>query len=175
MLLSGDEVLRTQRGNNNAYCQDNEISWFDWRLIETKRDMLRFTREMIALRRRHPNLHRRYFLTGRPAAGVALPDIPWHGERLNEPRWSDGNARLLAYTLAGANAKEMPLHVILNMSDEPRTVDLPALSGYTWRRAADTALDSPQDITPPDPRSVTVSNQYIAKPRSVVVLEALLI
>jgi isoamylase len=58
MLLAGDEVLRTQRGNNNAWCQDNELSWFDWRLTETNSDMLRFVREMIALRRRHPGLSR---------------------------------------------------------------------------------------------------------------------
>jgi glycogen operon protein len=175
MILAGDEVLRTQRGNNNAYCQDNEISWFDWRLVETNREMLRFTREMIALRRRHPNLHRRRFLTGRPAAGAALPDITWHGERLNEPRWSDGNARLLAFTLAGASAEEMPLHVILNMSDEPRSVDLPALPRCGWRRAVDTTLGSPDDITRPERTSIVVSDQYIAKSRSVVVLEALTI
>ena len=66
MILAGDEVLRSQRGNNNAYSQDNELSWFDWRLIETNRDMLRFTRELIALRKRHPSLRRRSFLTGRP-------------------------------------------------------------------------------------------------------------
>ncbi len=69
MILAGDEVLRSQRGNNNAYSQDNELSWFDWRLIETNRDMLRFTRELIALRKRHPSLRRRRFLTGRPAPG----------------------------------------------------------------------------------------------------------
>ena len=61
MILAGDEVLRSQRGNNNAYCQDNEISWFDWRLVETNRDMLRFTRELIALRKRHPSLRRKAF------------------------------------------------------------------------------------------------------------------
>jgi glycogen operon protein len=172
MILAGDEVLRTQGGNNNAYCQDNEISWFDWRLIDANRDMLRFTREMIALRRRHPNLRRRYFLTGRPAAGAEMPDITWHGEQLGAPPWFDSNARLLAYTLAGTSTEEMPLHVILNMSDEPRAVDLPSLSGYRWRRAADTALDSPDDITPPDRMTATVGDQYTATPRSVVVLEA---
>jgi glycogen operon protein len=172
MILAGDEVLRTQRGNNNAYCQDNEISWFDWRLSDTSRNMLRFTRGMIALRRRHPSLHRRRFLTGRRATGAESPDVVWHGERLNAPGWSDGGGRLLAYTLAGTEADEMPLHVILNMSDQTRAVDLPALSRHAWRRAADTALACPQDITLPDQSGVGVSDQYIAEPRSVVVLEA---
>ena len=66
MLLAGDEVLRTQRGNNNAYSQDNEISWFDWRLVETRRAMLRFVRELIAFRRRHPCLTANRFFHGRP-------------------------------------------------------------------------------------------------------------
>ncbi len=174
MILAGDEVLRTQRGNNNAYCQDNEISWFDWRFDESRRDMLRFTRGMIALRRRHPSLHRRRFLSGRPVLGSEMRDIAWHGERLDAPGWSDGNARFLAYTLAGAKAGEMPLHVILNMSDESRMVELPALPRYRWRRAADTGLDPPHDIAMPDPAAETVGNQYLAMPRSVVVLEAAL-
>src|SRR5215470_16260082 len=66
MLLAGDEIWRTQRGNNNAWCQDNELSWFDWSLVETERDMLEFVRGMIALRRRHPSLTRNAFFTGKP-------------------------------------------------------------------------------------------------------------
>ena len=81
MLLAGDEVLRTQRGNNNAWCQDNETSWFDWRLTETNGDMLNFVRQLIALRRRHPTLSRRQFLTGEPDPARGIPDIAWHGAR----------------------------------------------------------------------------------------------
>jgi glycogen operon protein len=173
MILAGDEVLRSQRGNNNAYCQDNELSWFDWRLVKTNGDMLRFTRELIALRKRHPSLRRRRFLTGHPASGATLPDVTWHGERLNDPPWFDGGgARLLAFTLAGAGAQEKPLHVILNMWHEARTVDVPALAGCAWRRALDTAIASPHDITPPEQQGVGVNNSYVAQPRSVVVLEA---
>ena len=65
MMMAGDEVLRTQRGNNNAYCQDNELSWFDWSFAPAARAMLRFTRELIALRQRHPSLRRTRFLNGR--------------------------------------------------------------------------------------------------------------
>ena len=103
MILAGDEVLRSQRGNNNSWCQDKELAWFDWRLVETRADMLRFVRELIALRMRHPGLRRRRFLTGRAAQGSSLPDVAWHGERLHEPPWNDAGARLLAFTLAGLN------------------------------------------------------------------------
>jgi glycogen operon protein len=172
MILAGDEVLRSQRGNNNAYCQDNGLSWFDWRLVDTAHDMLRFTRELIALRKRHPSLRRRRFPTGRAAPGAALPDIAWHGERLNDPPWHDANARLLAFTLAGDAVADTPLHVILNMSDEPRTVGVPSLIEQHWRRAVDTALATPDDATPLAQQAVRVANLYVAKPRSVVVLEA---
>ena len=73
MLLAGDEVLRSQRGNNNAYCQDNALSWFDWRLVESNREMLRFTRELIALRQRHPSLTRNRFFTGGAASQPVHP------------------------------------------------------------------------------------------------------
>jgi glycogen operon protein len=171
MILAGDEVLRSQRGNNNAYCQDNELSWFDWRLVETEGAMLRFVRELIALRRRHPSLRRRRFLTGRPAPGDVLPDVAWHGERLHEPAWHDPGARLLAFTLAGAGAGEKPLHAILNMSDTVRAVAVPELAGSAWRRAVDTALAAPQDITPPGEQPLVEGNRYAAQPRSTVVLE----
>ena len=171
MILAGDEVLRSQRGNNNAYSQDNELSWFDWRLSETNCEMLRFTRELIALRHRHPSLRRRRFLSGRPGQDAAMPDIAWHSERLNEPPWHDSDARLLAFTLAGSSTQEKPLHVILNMWWEPRTVALPALQGYGWRVAIDTALASPHDITPPESPQVNASEQYVVHSRSVVVLE----
>ncbi len=148
MILSGDEVLRSQGGNNNAWCQDNELSWFDWRLVEARADMLRFVRELIALRKRHPGLRRQRFLTGRPGPGASLPDVAWHGERLHEPPWHDGGARLLAFTLGAQDAGEASLHVILNMSDSERTVAVPALA-QRWRLALDTALASPHDIAPP--------------------------
>ena len=72
MIVAGDEVLRTQRGNNNAYCQDNAISWFDWRLVEKNAEMLRFVQALVAFRRRQPNVRRGAFLTGKAAqAGPA--------------------------------------------------------------------------------------------------------
>jgi isoamylase len=172
MILAGDEVLHSQRGNNNVYCQDNELSWFDWRLTESNRDMLRFVRELTKLRQRHPSLRRPRFLTGRATPGASLPDVTWHGERLQQPQWQDNDARLLAFTLAGAQAGEMPLHVIFNMSDRACPVAVPQLAGCAWRRALDTALVSPQDISPPEQQAASEGDQYIAPAHSVVVLEA---
>ncbi len=129
MLLAGDEVLRTQRGNNNAWCQDNEISWFDWRLTETNSDMLRFVREMIALRRRHPGLSRTHFLTGETDPARGIPDIRWYDAGLGTARWDDPETRFLSFTLAGTTASEEHLHVLINMSDRVERVDLPRRSG----------------------------------------------
>jgi isoamylase len=173
MLLAGDEVLRTQRGNNNAYCQDNEISWFDWRLAQKNVEMLRFTRGLIALRRRHRSLRRRRFLTGRAARGATLPDIAWHGERLNEPQWHDGGARVLGFTLAGASTEEAPLHVMLNMSDAACALALPRLTRYRWRRVLDTGLASPDDIALDEQQASIESELYALQSRSVVVFEGI--
>jgi glycogen operon protein len=172
MILAGDEVLRSQRGNNNAYCQDNELSWFDWRLVDTNREMLRFVGELIALRKRHPSLRRQRFLTGRPAAGATQPDAAWHGERLHEPPWHDGSAQLLAFTLAGVRTGEAPLHAILNMSDVARAVAVPVFAGCHWRRALDTSLASPREIARPEQQTAVDGEHYVVRSRSVVVLEA---
>ena len=172
MILAGDEVLRSQHGNNNAWCQDNELSWFDWRLVASRAGMLRFVRELIALRKRHPGLRRQRFLTGRPAPGSSLPDVAWHGERLHEPPWHDAGARFLAFTLAGQHGDDPPLHVMLNMGDAERAVALPSLSGRRWVRTLDTALDPPHDILRPGEQAPVAGGRYAAQARSVVVLEA---
>jgi len=113
MILSGDEVLRSQQGNNNCYCQDNELSWFDWRLVEENRDSFRFVREMIAFRKRHRSLMRRRFVTGKKRRGELLADITWHGERLDTPPWAEGGGETLAYLLGGQGDEE-DIFVALN-------------------------------------------------------------
>jgi isoamylase len=171
MLLAGDELLRSQRGNNNGYCQDNMLSWFDWSLLEHASDMLRFVRELIALRRRHPSLRRRRFLTGQPALGRSMPDVTWHGERLDEPGWHEQGARFIAFTLGGEEPDEVPLHVILNMDDSARRFALPVLNVGCWHRIVDTARNSPHDILPsPDAAAIECNNSQV-QARSVVVLE----
>jgi glycogen operon protein len=171
MLLAGDEVLRTQRGNNNAYSQDNEISWFDWRLVETHGAMLRFVREFIELRRRHPCLTSNRFFHGRPVPGRDLPDIAWHGARLHAPGWFDPNGRMLAFTIAGTGEEE-DLHVILNMAEAAIDVEVPRIAGRTWHVAVDTARESPFDVVERTRQAPYAGPRYHAIAHSVVVLEA---
>ncbi len=172
MLLMGDEALRTQRGNNNCYCQDNEMSWFDWELPEKNREMLRFTRELIAFRRRHPGLMRARFLTGRLSAVRGIPDISWHGPALNAPDWDDPGAQALAFTLSAAEDKEEDLHVILNMSDSSVEMQVPEIPGRKWHCALDTGNPSPADIIAPVEQPLFRGNSYRISPRSVAVLES---
>ncbi len=150
MLLAGDEFLNTQRGNNNSYCQDNEISWLNWTLTETHADMLRFVRHMILLRKRHPSAMRRRFFTGKAIDGKALTDITWHGEQLNTPLWRDPEVRLLAFTLAGLGADEADLHIAMNMSDQATSIELPVIKGRQWCLSVDTGQASPLDIIAPE-------------------------
>ena len=172
MLLAGDEVLRTQLGNNNAWCQDNELSWFDWGLVEARRDMLRFTKELIAFRRRHSCLTTDRFFDGHPVATRGIPDIQWHGPQLGAPAWNDWQARLLSFTIAGRAEDEEDLHIILNMSEFQVEVAIPPMADRRWYVAVDTSRSSPQDIQRPPAQALLVGAMYGAAGRSVVVLEA---
>lgn len=168
MFVAGDEVRRTQRGNNNAYCQDNAVSWFDWTLGDTHRDVFRFFAQMIAFRKRHPLLHRNRFLTGE-LNPRGIPDITWHGCTLNRPGWDDPTARALACTLGGFEG-DADLHVMLNMYWAPLDFEIPTVDGRRWCRAIDTVLPSPIDIAEPG-QEVEVSGQtYTVQGQSVVVL-----
>ncbi len=146
MLTAGDEVLRTQRGNNNAYCQDNDISWLDWSFAPAARAMLRFTRELIALRKRHPSLRRTRFLNGHSLKQAA--EIHWYGASLDAPDWQAADAQVLCFTLAGVTAHEPALHVMINMAPTVRNLPLPDAAIRTWRRIVDTTFVAPDDIVP---------------------------
>jgi isoamylase len=171
MILSGDEVLRTQRGNNNAYAQDNEISWFDWTLVDKNRDMFRFVKQMIAFRKRHPCLMRRRFLTGLKGCAQRFPDVSWYGKKLDEKPWTDPDGLFLAFTLAATHQGEEDLHIILNMSEEPVLVDLPDAQGLAWFRAIDTDKSSPGDIHEPLNQKAT-RGKYLVHERCIVVFES---
>jgi glycogen operon protein len=167
MLTAGDEFLRTQRGNNNAYCQDNDVSWLDWSLAPEARAMLRFTRELIALRKRHPSLRRTRFLNGH-AAGVPA-EIRWYGETLEEPRWQDAEAGVLCFTLAGAAPREATLHVMINMAKTVRKLPLPDPAARHWRRVADTTRVAPDDVVP---SGVAVADDhYMLGPHGIAIFE----
>jgi glycogen operon protein len=172
MLRGGDELLRTQRGNNNVYCQDNEISWFDWSHLESQREMLNFTSEMIAFRRRHASLTADRFYDGRLVPARGIPDITWHGARLNQPPWNDASARVLAFTVAGIEGGEPDVHAILNMSSDAIEFELPALAGRLWSLAVDTAQAPPGDIVEPARQAPLTERSRRVTQRSIVVLEA---
>ncbi len=172
MILAGDEVLRTQRGNNNGYCQDNELNWFDWTLTETNREMLRFVTKMIAFRKRHPCLMRKHFLRGKREEEAPITDVSWHGLKLGEPLWHDPDAQILAYTVGRQRGEEEDLHIIFNMSDHGVEMPLPPLVGRVWHCAIDTGQPLPGDILEPADQRRTKGSSYPVSPRSVVVLES---
>ena len=164
-------MLRSQRGNNNAWCQDNPIGWFDWSLPKRNAEMLRFVRGLIALRKRHPSLRRRRFLSGQSSAGAELPDIAWHGTRLDAPGWDDPTCRVLAFTLARVAPGGAHLHVVINMSEKAQSFELPNIEQTVWYRAMDTGRASPMDLLPPTDQPVVKTNPLLVLSRSVVVLE----
>jgi glycogen operon protein len=169
MIVMGDEVRRTQRGNNNAHCHDNGTSWFDWTLLSKHGDVRRFVRLLIARRlMRGLGWERR-----RVSLNRMLHDSkhPWHGVKLNQPDW-----RPCSHSVAfGAELpeQELGLHLILNAYWEPLDFELPAASGgVAWRRWIDTALDPPHEIVEWPTAPPVATPTYRAGPRSVVVLFA---
>ena len=166
MLLAGDERGRTQLGNNNAFCQDNQTSWIDWETDAHQKGLLRFFRLLVDFRRRHPGLRRRSFLEASPEG---WPAIWWHGFRLNKADWSD-ESRSLAMHLP-RSARDGDIYVILNEHWEPHSFELPVLPGrLRWFRVVDTTLEPPHDIAEPGAETRVGSRSYDVSPRSVVVL-----
>jgi glycogen operon protein len=170
MLLMGDEVRRTQQGNNNAYCQDNEISWFDWTLLEEHADIHRFVKHLIRFRRGLS-----VYREDRELSLIELllqSELQWHGVKLGRPDWS-WNSRSLAL---GVQGRRGLFHLIMNAYWEALEFELPsrpdgALHG--WQRMIDTCLDPPDDISVRDDAHVHYGSTYTAQPRSVVLLLAL--
>jgi glycogen operon protein len=169
MLLMGDEVRRTQRGNNNAYCQDSEISWFDWSLLKRHGDVHRFVKALNGFRQRRDVVMEETALSLNELLRRAR--VEWHGVALKCPDWSD-HSHSLAFTLRSLRARFL-LHGMLNAYWEPLTFELPPVPAEArqgWRRCIDTALDSPGDISPWDTAPVVTLATYVAQPRSVVLL-----
>ncbi len=169
MILMGDECRRTQCGNNNAYCHDNEISWFDWSLVEKHADIHRFV-SLLCLRRE-------MWWPKRKNERITLSDMlrdatkAWHGTKLNQPDWSDDSHSLaLGFELRDA---ELRFHIILNAFCHPLDFELPRLSsGNSWRCWVDTSQDSPKDITLWDDAPLVSGFSYRAADRSMAILYA---
>ena len=176
MIHMGDECGRTQRGNNNAYCHDEDWNWLNWEPDEDGRDLLRFTKALIAFRKANPALRQAEFLTSRDQVGSGYPDISWHGTLPWCPDWSLPS-RTLAFMLCGRHGESAggPPHYIyaaFNMYYKPLPFGLPVLPrGMTWHRFADTGIASPRDIANPgeEPR-LSLQKTYIAREWSSFVL-----
>jgi len=170
MFVMGDEVRRSQGGNNNAYCQDSDTSWFDWNLLSEHADVLRFVKLLIERRVMRDVEHER--------RRVSLSQIPrevkhaWHGVKLNQPDWSPGSHSL---AIGGELKNERVLaHIVFNAYWEPLDFELPILKNGTenWWRWIDTALDPPHEICEWNAEKPVLEATYRVGARSVVVLIA---
>ena len=163
MITGGDEIGRTQRGNNNAYCQDNEISWYDWDLDDERKALLEFTKKLVALRRDHPALHRSKFFKGRRIRGTDVRDIMWYrhdGAAMNDADWSNPVTASLGLFLAGRGVDDVDregnlvvdddFYIVLNGSDVELPFALPkASSSGEWQLLVDTSNDAAAEHVAP--------------------------
>jgi isoamylase len=169
MLLMGDEVRRTQKGNNNAYCQDNEISWLDWTLLDKHRDVHRFVKRLIELRLNLDVIRGNQAMT--LTEFLQNAKIQWHGVALNKPDWGN-SSHSLALTIRCMKGQCL-FHFMLNaywgelefqLPRPPSTVD------NGWRRVIDTYLPYPEDICEPTQAPFVNNSKYLVGPRTVAVL-----
>ena len=167
MLLMGDEMRRTQQGNNNAYCQDNEINWLDWNLLKRHSGLHRFVRQMIRLRLSLDVFKEDHELSLNQL--LLMAQIDWHGVKLNQPDWSD-HSHSLSFTVQG---REELFHIIINAFWEALEFELPPPPDdpqAKWRRIIDTDLETPDDICSMAQAPAVDRRTYIVQPRSVVLL-----
>ena len=179
MICGGDEVGRTQHGNNNAYCQDSEISWFDWNLDRSSQQLLAFTRQVIQLQQEHPVFQRRRFFQGRRIRGSEVKDISWlrpDGKEMDDEEWNKG-FQALALRLAGdaieeADSRGRPIKddtflLLLNAYQDPVSFTLPAHKrGIRWELVFDTAVPVP----PKRPRLFKGGQTYSVTGRTLALL-----
>ncbi len=168
MLLMGDEVRRTQRGNNNAYCQDNEIGWFDWDLVKKNGELLTFTRDIIAFIQKL-EIFKIEDLLATPD-DIDEPHITWHGVELNKPDWSK-NSHSLAFTLYHPQAKET-IHVMVNAYWDTLKFRLPNLKEQKWYKVIDTSAGAPNDFCQPELATSLERGVMKVKDRSIMLLVA---
>ncbi|MBI1246502.1 glycogen debranching protein GlgX [bacterium] len=174
MILMGDEVRRTQHGNNNAYCQDNEISWLDWKLVKKNDEMRRFVRALIAFRRDQATVRQKHFLGGYPTGRRGLFDVNWYNNLGTAVDWDTSDSMLTC--LFAAPSREIDpeqvgrdVLLLINASPSPQQFILPPVAkGTSWRMFVDTAATSPSDVYPDlnGPRP-PASGKFIMPERSV--------
>jgi len=168
MLQAGDEFGRTQRGNNNAYCQDNEISWIDWRLCDFNQELVRFVRLLSRLRRKHAELRRETFLKG-TASRTGIKDVSWlhgRGGEMTQNDWQDPETRTMGALFGNRNNTAHRLLFLLNASDGAHQFTIPpVLAGAHWECRFDTAREAVEL------RGMDFSHYYPLVANSAVLLE----
>lgn len=176
MILMGDEIGRTKRGNNNTYCQDSELNWLDWTLLESNVDLFRFFKNCIAFRTAHPVLRGSTYLHNEDYVGSGYADITWHGTQAWNADWS-GDSRVLAFILCGQHAKggtavDNYIYVAMNMCWETLPFEIPGLpEGMKWHVFANTSAASPEDIWEPGSEPpLEDQHRFLVGGRSVVIL-----
>lgn len=174
MILAGDEFGRTQQGNNNPYCQDNEVSWINWNLADKNVGLLRFFRKIISLRNQHSVFRRSEFLTGKSIKEDDCPDITWHDVEVAKPDWSE-ESRILAFALNGrcfsAGKEDNDFFVIINGDEVEQAFEIPKpRAGTIWFRIVDTGKPSPEDILDEDKTApVDINEKYRMLPSTAAV------
>ncbi|MBI4558073.1 MAG: glycogen-debranching protein [Candidatus Hydrogenedentes bacterium] len=169
MLLGGDEFGRTQRGNNNAYCQDNEISWFDWTLLETNRDLHRFCQEVICFRKANPVFARMTYFTGQPTEAGKKPDLLWFDAAGASQTWLASDLALACW-INGSENNGVALYLLFNPMMTPLRFMIPP---DTWRVRINTSLNAPRDIPPLDQCTVVIQDTPLSlAAKSMMVLSS---
>jgi isoamylase len=169
MILMGDEVRRTQAGNNNAYCQDNEMSWFDWDLVKENNDLLRFVKLLINYRKKRDPSHKDYGMTLSQLLGKGT--LTWHGVKLFRPDWSF-ESHSIAFTVVSLSGR-MGMHIMINAYfgtlefEIPEYIDDRRLS---WKRWIDTSFESPDDIMDIEGANRVTERIYRLAPYSLAVI-----
>lgn len=159
MFCAGDEFMNTQRGNNNPYNQDNEITWLDWDLLSRNQDMFRFFKSMIAFRKSHPSLSRSRFWR---------EDVRWYGATGRPDLSPDSHS--LAFFLSGAAQKDNDIYAMINAGWKPLTFVIQQGQPKEWRRMIETSLPSPDDFCELAVEVSLETDEYVLSPRSIVVL-----
>lgn len=174
MLLAGDEFGRTQKGNNNAYCQDNDISWIDWSLLDKNSSIYRFLKILIQFRKENSNLRRDKFYSGESSINSGYPDISWHGKREDQPDFAS-YSHLLAFLIAsGPDKSNYDIYTAINpMKTKNVFMIPPPLKNKKWYLFINTFLEAPFDICDYN-QSLTEWNKqfYVVEPNSVISLIA---
>jgi len=166
LLLAGDEMARTQKGNNNAYCQNNAVSWVDWSLLETNQALWRFVQGLIALRKQHTTLRQVCALNGRAFDEALCEGVTFHGVTLEQPDWSHFSHSLAVQFHAATD--DVGFYLLANAYHQPLAFALPPK--VRWARLVDSALPPPHDLEMEEDAPLHEGNSYLVQPNSVVLL-----